>query len=51
MAKSGIQEGKIDGHLWFPERHSVNLWEEAVQLGSSGKILTLLSWVNYKPNS
>jgi IrrE N-terminal-like domain len=48
--KPGIQEGKIDGQLWFPERHSVELWEEAVRLGSSGKILTLLSWVNYKPH-
>ncbi len=44
---TGIQEAKIDSQLWFPERTSVEFWEESVRLGSSGKILTLLSWVKH----
>jgi hypothetical protein len=33
---------------WFSElgKHG-ELWEEAVQLGSSARVLTLLSWSNY----
>jgi len=44
----GIQESKIDSQLWFPGRSaSMDLWEEAVRLGSTNQVLTLLSWVNY----
>jgi hypothetical protein len=46
---SGMQEDKIDGQLWFPERNSVELWEESARLGNSEKVLTLLSWVSYRP--
>ena len=46
----GIQESKIDSQMWFPDRGaSMNLWEEAIRLGSTNRVLTLLSWVNYSP--
>ena len=47
-AASGIVEDKTVVANWFPElgKHA-ELWEEAVQLGSSTRVLTLLSWSNY----
>ncbi len=46
---SGMEEGKIESQMWFPDRRdNAELWEEAIRLGNSDKILTLLSWVNYK---
>lgn len=48
MASNGIKEEKTDVETWFPHREtSAELWEEAVQLGSSNRVLTLLSWANY----
>jgi len=45
---SGLMEGKTDTSAWFPGRgKSAELWEEAVQLGKSDRVLTLLSWANY----
>jgi hypothetical protein len=47
-ASMGIVEGKTEVEIWFPERRThAELWEEAVQLGSSARVLTLLSWSNY----
>ena len=47
-AASGILEDKSEVATWFPERGThAELWEEAVQLGSSTRVLTLLSWSNY----
>lgn len=44
----GIVEGKTEVGIWFPDRGThAELWEEAVQLGSSNRVLTLLSWSNY----
>jgi hypothetical protein len=50
-AKAGntVIEGKVESQLWFPERgQSAALWEEVIRLGSSDRVLTLLSWVNAK---
>jgi len=45
---SGIQEAKTNVNTWFPTKNSnAELWEEAVELGSSKRTLTLLSWVNF----
>lgn len=45
---SGIQEQKSDVLTWFPHRETTaELWEEAIRLGSSNRVLTLLSWTNY----
>jgi len=45
---NGIREAKTDVKTWFPRKESnVELWEEAVQLGSSNRALTLLSWTNF----
>jgi hypothetical protein len=36
---------------WFSERRAgAKLWEESVMLGSSGYVLTLLTWPEYKPD-
>jgi hypothetical protein len=44
----GVQEGKIDFELWFSDHNaSMELWEEAVRLGTTNRVLTLLSWVKY----
>lgn len=49
MTSTGIVEAKTEGDQWFPDRGcSAALWEEAVRLGNSSRVLTLLSWVNYK---
>jgi hypothetical protein len=46
---NGIREAKTDVKTWFPLKESnAELWEEAVQLGSSKRVLTLLSWANFK---
>ena len=46
-----IEEGKIDSESWFPDRDNhAELWEESMRLGTSNRVLTLLSWVNYEPN-
>ena len=46
---SGIQEAKTNVKTWFPgKENNAELWEEAVQLGSSKRVLTLLFWVNFK---
>jgi hypothetical protein len=51
VASSQVEEGKIGGELWFPDRDNhAELWEESMRLGSSNRVLTLLSWVNYQPN-
>lgn len=48
-SSGAFQEGKTGGNLWFPDRGcNAELWEEAVRLGSSKRVLTLLSWLNYK---
>jgi len=45
---NGIREAKTDVKTWFPRKESnAELWEEAVQLGSSKRVLTLLSWANF----
>jgi len=47
-ATNGIVEDKTEVGIWFPERGThAELWEEAVQLGSSTRVITLLSWSNY----
>lgn len=47
-AATGIVEDKTEVGIWFPARGThAELWEEAVQLGSSTRVLTLLSWSNY----
>lgn len=47
-ATIGIVEDKTEVGIWFPERGThAELWEEAVQLGNSTRVLTLLSWSNY----
>jgi Zn-dependent peptidase ImmA (M78 family) len=44
-----IFEGPTDTSLWFSQRgRSAELWEEAVRLGSSSLVLTLLSWKEYE---
>jgi hypothetical protein len=49
MPGGAIQEGKTQGELWFPDRdYNAELWEEAIRLGSSNRVLTLLSWPNYE---
>lgn len=49
MTSNGIVEDKTEGDRWFPDRKcNAELWEEAVRLGNSDRVLTLLSWVNYK---
>ena len=48
IAAIGIVEDKTEVGIWFPERGThAELWEEAVQLGGSTRVLTLLSWSNY----
>jgi hypothetical protein len=50
ITSNGIIEDKSEGDRWFPDRGcNAALWEEATRLGSSSRVLTLLSWVNYKP--
>ena len=47
-ASNGIQEQKTEVAAWFPHRETnAELWEEAMRLGSSNRVLTLLSWTNY----
>jgi hypothetical protein len=44
---SRLEEGKIDSELWFPNRSShAELWEESIRLGTSNRVLTLLSWAD-----
>ena len=50
LTSNGIAEDKTEGNRWFPDRGcNAELWEEATRLGNSSRVLTLLSWVNYKP--
>jgi len=43
-----IEEGASQTERWFSDRQArANLWEEAMRLGSSDRIITLLSWVDY----
>lgn len=43
-----IEEGATQTELWFSERQArAELWEEAIRLGSSNRVITLLSWQKY----
>lgn len=45
---SDIFEAATDTTRWFSQRsRTAELWEEAVRLGSSSLVLTLLAWKNY----
>lgn len=45
---SEILEGPTDTTRWFSSRwRSAEIWEEAVHLGASPIVMTLLSWKNY----
>jgi hypothetical protein len=47
-----IQQSKVQSESWFSERRArANLWEEAVRLGSSTRVLTVLSWEDYDPDN
>lgn len=49
MTSNGIVEDKTEGDCWFPDRGcNAELWEEATRLGNSSRVITLLSWLNYK---
>jgi hypothetical protein len=49
---SRIEEGKIQSELWFSDREAhADLWEEAVRLGASTRVLTVLSWEHYDPQN
>lgn len=48
---SEILEGPTDTAHWFSSRpRRAELWEEAVHLGSSSLVMTILSWKNYSEN-
>ena len=47
----GIVEGASGSENWFSSRRaSAELWEEAIRLGTTDLVLTLLSWQDYEPN-
>ena len=48
----GIVEGTASSEDWFSSRRaSAQLWEEAIRLGRTDLVLTLLSWQDYSPYS
>lgn len=47
-----IKEGATNTEGWFSERvRRADLWEEAVSLGYSGRVLTLLSWQRHSSDN
>jgi hypothetical protein len=48
VSSEGIVEGAVKSEEWFSERKAqADLWEEAIRLGSTNLVLTLLSWQDY----
>lgn len=46
-----IEQGATQTERWFSERQArAELWEEAIRLGSSNRVITLLSWQKYNPH-